>query len=99
MPTAWLSSPCFPSVLQKGLTVLAVAKRFGTAGTGRGETGARIAIFKAVLNVRPANELLQEGSVVTVACPDGIDALDGGRSGIKTGLAAFCDCALRCALD
>src|SRR5256885_11450669 len=63
--------------LQKGLTVLAVAKRFGAAGTGRGEAGGRIAIFKAVLNVGSANELVQEASVETVACPDGIDGLNG----------------------
>jgi len=69
--------------------VLAIAKRFRAAGAGCGEAGARIAIFKAVLNFGSANELVQEASVETVACPDGIDGLNGERNSMKAIFAAL----------
>ena len=48
----------FLVVPQKRFTVLAIAKRFSAAGAARGETGADIAVCKAVLKIGPTNELI-----------------------------------------
>src|SRR6266850_671283 len=85
--------------LQESLAVLAVAKCFGAAGARRGEGSTHIAVFKAVLKACSTNEFVQKASVETVACPDGIDGLNGERSSMKAVFAAFGECALRTALD
>ena len=97
--TGWHWSLSFLVVPQKRFTVLAVAKRFGAAGAARGEPGANIAVGKAVLNIGSTNELIKKARVKTVACPDGIDGLNGERSSMESVFAAFRDCALRTAFD
>src|SRR6266404_1146421 len=89
----------FRMALQKGLTVLAVAKTFSAPGAGRGESGSHIAVFKAVLKARSVNEFVQESRVETVAGPDSINRLNGKRSGPKSLVSAFGQHALRATLD
>jgi hypothetical protein len=62
--------------MQKALTLLAVAKRLGAAGARRGQGSTHVAEFKAVREAGATNELVQEASIETVACPDGIDGLN-----------------------
>ena len=89
----------FRIALQKGLTVLAIAKSFSAADAGRGEAGTHIAVFEAVLNVRSMNEFVQESCVETVTCPNSVDGLNEERSSMKPLIPAFGERASLTALD
>jgi len=62
---------------QKLLSVPAGAEGLRSAGACRGEAGTHVAVFEAVLKVSSANEFVQEASVETVSCPNGVDRLNG----------------------
>ena len=89
----------FRIALQKGFTVLAIAKSFSAAGAGRGEAGTHIAVFEAVLKVGSMNEFVQESCVETVACPNSVYGQNGERSSVKALFSAFGERASLTALD
>ena len=89
----------FSAEPQKGLAMLAVAKRFGASGARGGEAGADNSVFQAVLQARSPNKLVQETSIEAVACPNGIDGLNSKTRNPKAIPATLGNYALRTALD